>query len=82
MNAIELAKLYEYASLDGTEIGGYVNSLLELRTYNDCHGMTERLSSELDAELAHWLARFKDETVIKQVTEPQPDITYKELEWI
>lgn len=82
MDAMNISKLTEYANLDGCEIGEYVNTLLDLRTYSESHGMTEEFSSQLDDELEHWLARFKDETVIKKVTEPQPDITYSELEWL
>ena len=82
MNAIDTAKLDEYAGLDGTEIGEYVNTLLQLRTYNDCHGMTERFSSELDGELSHWLARFKDETVIEKTTWQPPEVKGKELVWL
>jgi len=82
MNAIEEAKLSEYASLDGTEIGDYVNTLLQLRTYNDCHGMTEEFSQQLNDELEHWLARFKDETEIEKITESRPDVTYNQLNWL
>jgi len=82
MKAEDISKLDEYASLDDCEIGEYVNILLQLRTFNEAHGMTEEFSTQLDDELEHWLARFKDETVIKQVTEPMPDVTYKQLEWI
>jgi len=74
--------LTEYANLEGCEIGSYVNILLELRQFSESHGMSEGFSCELDKELDHWLARFKDETEIKEITEPQPDITYKELEWL
>ncbi len=78
----DITELAEYASLDGCEIGEYVNTLLQLRAYSESHGMTEGFSSELDKELTHWLARFKDETEIEKVTEPQPDITYKQLNWL
>lgn len=82
MNALEIAKLNEYASLDGSEIGDYVNTLLQLRTYSESHGMTEEFSSQLDDELEHWLARFKDETEIVKITEPMPDVTYSQLNWL
>jgi len=82
MNDEDYSNLNEYASLDGCEIGEYVNILLQLRMYSESHGMTEEFSLQLDEELKHWLARFKDETVIKTVTEPVPDITYKQLEWL
>ena len=74
--------LTEYASLEGSEIGEYVNVLLQLRDYSESHGMTEEFSLSLDKELSHWLARFEDETEIEKITEPQPDITYKQLNWL
>lgn len=82
MKAEDFSKLNEYASLDGCEIGDYVNTLLQLRTYSEAHGMTERFSSELEDELEYWLARFKDETEIEEITEPRPDVTYKQLNWL
>jgi len=82
MNALEIAKLNEYADLDGCEIGEYVNALLILRTFSESHGMTEEFSKHLDDELSHWLARFKDETVIEKTTWQPPEVKGKELVWL
>tara|TARA_R110002020_G_scaffold248376_1_gene462377 strand:- start:8147 stop:8395 length:249 start_codon:yes stop_codon:yes gene_type:complete len=82
MNDKDYKDLSEYASLDGCEIGTYVNHLLELRRFSEPHGMTLDFSVALDKELADWLVTFRAETVIEETTEKQPDITYKELVWL
>ncbi len=74
--------LSEYANLDGTEIGTYVNNIIELRQFTCDHGMSVSFSEELDKELAYWLTTFREETIIEEKIEPQPDITYKELVWL
>ena len=78
----DLEKLEEYVCIEGTEIGDYLISLLNVRRYSDPHGMSEQLSKEIDAELLHWLGRFRAETEIEEVTEPRPDSVYKVLNWI
>ena len=78
----EYDSLAEYSSLDGTEIGGYVCSLLNLRDHTPCHGMTEEVSDSLDEELRQWLRRFREETRIEETTFPRPDEVYKELVWL
>lgn len=82
MNDKDHKDLSEYANLDGCEIGTYVNHLLQLRGFSEPHGMSAEFSCALDKELADWLITFRAETVIEEITEKQPDITYKELIWI
>jgi hypothetical protein len=80
----DIEKLTEYADLDGTEVGSYVNALLELRVYSEPHGMSEKFSKELEVEMAAWLTRFKEETTIisEEVDVPARTVIQKTLEWL
>lgn len=82
LNQTDLNYLDECASLDGTEIGEYVNCLLELNNMGTPYGMTEIMERDVKAELYHWLKRFKSETVTKTVTELREPVTFKSLEWL
>jgi len=81
INSDAYNELSQYAHLDGTEIGGYVNELLCLRDNTEDHGMTPEFSKSLNEELTNWLTRFRNECEIVEKTEPQPDKFYKELIW-
>jgi hypothetical protein len=78
----ELNQLEDYACLEGTEIGEYVERILGLRNFNIAHGMTEGFSESLNNELRFWLDRFNNETRIEVTEEPVTTIIkQRELVW-
>lgn len=77
----EYDELSEYVNLEGTEIGGYLLELLCLWDVPESHGKSKEFQEAMDKEMLHWLDRFRNEAKIIEITEPQPDLVYKELEW-
>lgn len=78
----DIAELSEYAWLEGSEIGSYLISLLELyECHPESHGRSPAVTNALETEMKFWLQKFKAETTIVKKVEPQPDKVYKELEW-
>ena len=81
-NDEEYNELSKYASLDGTETGGYVCELLCLNEWQTAHGMTPEFRKSLDKELDYWLDRFRQETRVQDKVIKVPDRTVQELVWI
>jgi hypothetical protein len=82
MTEEDMSELEEYAYLDGCELGDYIIKLLEVRRYNDNHGMGEEFSLAMDDELEKQLEFYRQNTVIETVVEKQPDLVSKELVWL
>lgn len=82
MTEEDMSELEEYACLDGCELGDYLIKLLEVRRYNDNHGMGEEFSLAIDDELEKQLEFYRQNTVIETVVEKQPDLVNKELVWL
>ena len=78
---VDTDKLKEYALLDGTEIGDYLISLLQVAEFDEPHGMNIEFKQALREEMANWLDRFENETTIESHSIPQPNKIYKELIW-
>jgi hypothetical protein len=81
LNVQDLESLEDYVSLENSEIGEYVNSLLDIARFSQPHGMTDEFEKALEKELLHWLERFKSETKIVTFNVPQPDKEVRELVW-
>lgn len=78
----EFDELMAYVDLEGTEIGDYLTTLACVWDIPESHGKRRSMDIAIDKELRYWLKRFRKETKIIEIVEPQPDRIYKELEWL
>lgn len=75
-------ELYNYANLDGTELGEYVHTLISVSDCSQSYGMSPEFESMLYQEMSRLLNRFRTESKIVKRLEPRPPREYEVLEWI
>jgi hypothetical protein len=77
---VELADaLEEYAELEGSELGEFINALIRLSRYTDF--MDAGFRASLEAEMQNNLDWLKDNTVIETVEKTVP-YSFKELKFL
>lgn len=73
-------KLYEYASIEGSEIGELCHDLLGILQYKD-YFMTKKIAKALEDEIKAQLANFEEHSTIEE-REKTNVSKYKYLNWI